>query len=177
MNTICRTPAALFVAVVLNGCSTPLENHVDDVLGTMQDAQQSLNQCIVDTYNDPQFEPLGTHMPMNIRGVSMEQLTDEHFATDAEIQMLTLYEESAQSCRRAYVDELRPVAPALAALTQAAYDRNQDGLSSLMAKRATWGQYIQGVVESYRELNIRVAAELTRLTNTADPAQEGRSAK
>ena len=157
----------LMLTANLSGCSTAHDDGVNDILGTMQDAQESLNQCIVDTYNDPQFEPLGAHMPMNMRGVSMEQLTDEHFATDAEIQMLMAYDESAQSCRRAYIDELRPVAPTLAAITQSAYDRNQNGLSGLMAKRLSWGQYIQGVVESYRDLGLKVAAEVKRLNSVS----------
>jgi hypothetical protein len=162
----------LVAAAMLGGCTTsPAPNRADDIVGTMQDAQESLNACIVDTYNDPQFEPLGTHMPMNMRGVSMEQLTDQHFATDAEIQMLLAYDESAQSCRRAYLDELRPVSPTLAALTQAAYSRNQDSLSGLMAKKLSWGQYIQAVVGTYRDLNLQLAAELKRLTNGSSPAQ------
>ena len=165
----------LAAVAVISGCTTPADTRADDILGTMQDAQESLNQCIVDTYNDPQFEPLGKHMPMNMRGVSMEQLTDESLATDAEIQMLMAYDESAESCRKTYVDELRPVAPTIAALTQAAYDRNQNGLSGLMAKQLTWGQYIQGVVTSYRDLSLKVAAEVKRLTNAVSPPQPSRS--
>ncbi len=171
MNIASQTIVALVAAATLSGCATPPENHTDEILGTMQDAQVGLNQCITDTYNDPQFEPLGTHMPMNIRGVSMEQLTDEHFANDAEIQMLMAYEESAQSCRKAYLDELRPVSPTLATLTEAAYARNQDSLSGLMQKTLSWGQYIQGVVGSYRELSLKVAAELKRLANASNSEQ------
>jgi hypothetical protein len=81
------------------------------------------------------------------------------------------YEESAQSCRKAYLDELRPVSPTLATLTEAAYARNQDSLSGLMQKTLSWGQYIQGVVGSYRELSLKVAAELKRLANASNSEQ------
>src|ERR1700690_3663794 len=81
MEAIYRAVLASATTALLAGCAAQSGNRTDTVLSSMNDAQQSLNACIFDTYNDPQFEPLGTHMPMNMRGVSMDQLTDEHFAT------------------------------------------------------------------------------------------------
>jgi len=164
MKATYRAGLALAATAWLAGCATPADNRVDVILSTVQHAQENLNACIVDTYNDPQFEPLGTHMPMNMRGVSMDQLRDEHFATDDEITMLTLYEESAQACRKSYLAELRPIVPTVAALTETAYARNQEHLAELMQKKLSWGGYISGVVASYRGLNPKVAAEIKRLT-------------
>jgi hypothetical protein len=169
MQAVYRTVRTAAAMTLLAGCATHPGNRADAILGTMQQAQESLNACILDTYNDPQFEPLGTHMPMNMRGVTMDQLTDERFATDAEIQMLKLYEESAQPCRKSYVDELRPVVPAVAALTATAYMRNEEILSDLMQKRVSWGGYISGVVGNYRELNLKVDAEMKRTTSDLKP--------
>jgi hypothetical protein len=159
-----RAGFALAAAALLTGCATAPDNRVDVVLSTVQHAQENLNACIIDTYNDPQFEPLSTHMPMNMRGVSMDQLRDDHFATDNEITMLTLYEESAQACRKSYLAELRPIVPTVAALTAAAYSRNEEHLADLMQKKLSWGGYISGVVASYRTLTPKVAAELKRIT-------------
>ena len=163
MEAISRPVLAAAIAL-LTGCAAQTDHQADTVLSTMNGAQQSLNACISDTYNDPQFEPLGTHMPMNMRGVSMDQLTDEQFATDDEITMLMAYEETAQACRKAYLDELRPVVPTVAALTAAAYSRNQGDLEDLMKKKLSWGGYIKGVVGTYRDLNSKVEAELKRVT-------------
>ncbi len=169
MKVVYPAIRALAVMGLMAGCATHPDTRTDAILGTMQQAQESLNTCIVDTYNDPQFEPLGTHMPMNMRGVTMDQLTDERFATDAEIQMLKLYEESAEPCRKAYVDELRPVVPTVAALTAAAYLKNEEILTDLMQKRVSWGGYISGVVGSYRELNLKVDAEIKRIVSEPKP--------
>lgn len=154
----------LAAAALLAGCAAPPDNRVELVLSTVQHAQENLHACIVGAYNDPQFEPLSAHMPMNMRGVSLDQLRDEHFATDDEIAMLMRYETRAQACRKSYLDELRPVAPTVASLTATTYSRNQESLSDLMQKKLSWGGYISGVVGNYRDLNPKMAAELKRIT-------------
>jgi hypothetical protein len=163
MRRTFRIGLAATVLAVVTGCAAESDNRLDVILGAVQRAQETLHACISDSYNDPQFEPLSAHMPMNMRGVSMDQLRDAHFASDDEITMLSLYEESAQACRTSYLGELRPVVPTVAALTAAAYSRNAESLADLMQKRLTWGGYISDVVGNYRELNPKVAAELERI--------------
>ena len=156
---------------LLGACAAEADNRLDVILSTVQQAQENLNACIVDTYNDPQFEPLGSHMPMNMRGVTMDQLRDERLATDDEITMLKLYEESVRACRKSYLDELRPVAPTVAALSESTYSRNHAYLADLMDKKLSWGGYISGVVGNYRKLSPKVAEELQRIRNGLSQAQ------
>lgn len=173
MRTSYQAGLARAALALLMGCASESNNRLDVILSSVQQAQRNLHACIIDTYNDPQFEPLGSHMPMNMRGVSMDQLRDTQLASDDEITMLALYEESAQACRRSYLDELRPAAPMVAALAAAAYARNKESLVELMQKKLTWGGYISDVVATYRDLDLKVAAELDRIRNelkTSDAA-------
>ena len=163
MGNFYRIAATGTVVSLLAGCAGSVTIADNSVAVTVQSAQVRLNNCTAVAYSDPRFEPLWNKLPMNVRQVSMDELTNEMLATDPEIELLAVYSSKVRLCRNEYLEQLRAVAPKLAALMAAAYEEIQVSLVDLMKKERSWGDYIKSAITTYQQLSPKLAVEMRKI--------------
>lgn len=100
--------------------------------------------------------------------MSAEQRNDEHFSSDQEASLLVAYGARTQVCRKAYLDQMQPILPSVAALMAAAYRQNEESLADLIQKKQSWGAYIKRVEDTYSSLSPILSAELQRIGDELD---------
>jgi hypothetical protein len=148
------------LAAQLMGCQSQPNLHEDLAVVTMQSAQERLNSCVSAIYVEPQFEPIARHMPMNDRGITLDQLADNHFATDEEVGLLSAYYMRTEVCRQAYLTELQSGAPSAARLMSQAFAQNRESFVDLLSKKQSWGAFISRDALTYSRVMPEVMAAI-----------------
>jgi hypothetical protein len=67
---------------------------------TAKSAVHDLRTCTMAAYNSPEAAPLREHLPFSVTELTLEQLSDNRLATDAEIKVILAVHPQIQSCRK-----------------------------------------------------------------------------
>src|SRR5215469_3060041 len=78
--------------------------------------EQQLIACGTSVYNLPEAAILRPHFPFNLNDATIEQMTDIHLATDAEVKALEFIHPKLQVCRKNYLAAESKAAPSTVAV-------------------------------------------------------------
>jgi len=114
-------------------------------------------------YSSPEVEPLRAHIPLDIRNATLEQMTDTHLATDAEIKVLLDEHPKYQACRQALLNQIARVTPTIVPILTKRYTEDDDKLIALIQKKMTWGDFIREQKDSLPAFQAELTAEYRRI--------------
>jgi hypothetical protein len=151
-----RAAHALAVAALLGGCATAAQRQAEAIRVNGQAATQQLQACEQAVYNDPAAQPIHRHIPIDVRDVTLEQLTDKSSATDDDISTLLSIHPRNVACRQAYLDQIGKTTPTFVPIIATFYARAEDSLIDLLQKKQSWGEHTRRV----RDLSLDARSQL-----------------
>lgn len=178
-----RAVYCLFLAALLVGCATPAVRQFQAMRAHAQRDAAELKACTNVVYNSPQYAPLRSHLPLDANDISLEQLSNETYASPAEIQAIFSTYPQMQACRKTFLSGVTKGEPSLVPIFIADYYKLDDNILLLVQRKITWGDYLHRIRDlaantraALQSEDHRVVAELRR-ENDAEIAQRQRAAE
>jgi hypothetical protein len=150
-------------AAFLSACGTAAQRQAQAITANNQEATQNLLACGTALYNSPSYEPLRRHVPLDIRLMSLPQITDQSLATDAEVAAILAWHSQIQPCRKAFLDEAGRLTPTVVPIFAAQFTESDNSLVDLIQKKEGWGAHEKRVRAAYEEAFLQNAAEMQRI--------------
>jgi hypothetical protein len=177
MMTVWRALSVAGVAVILAGCATAAQRQYQAMATNNRSAVQEFQACAETVYNSPDYAPLRRHVPFTVTDATLEQLSDNSFATDNEIRLILEAHPKIQACRQQALDRVTQSTPSLAAILATLYAKGDDSLIQLISKRRTWGEHTRQVRDLAIEGRSELTAEAQRVTAELQQSHEAELAQ
>jgi hypothetical protein len=143
-TTARRAMSGAAVAVILAGCATAAQRQYQAMATNNRSAVQEFQACAETVYNSPDA-PLRRHVPFTVTDATLEQLSDNSFATDNEIRLILQAHPKIQACRQQALDRVTQSTPSFAAIMATLYAKSDDSLIQLISTRQSWGEHTRHV--------------------------------
>lgn len=109
-----------------------------------QNAQAALERakvCLENVFDEPEFQSLAAHMPMDLKGnPSMEQLIDSGVPNDEDTKKLIKLHDEIEPCRQQLVKDYMGIAPSIASILIEGYEKGDLITANLVQHKITWGE-------------------------------------
>jgi hypothetical protein len=125
--------------LLLVGCATQAQRQFQAIKASNQDNLEQAKACAANVYNSPENTPIRGHLPLNPSDVTLQQMSDETFATPTEIQAIFATHPQFQACRKALLNGFAQSEPSLVPILIASYNKTEDDLLVLIQQKMTWG--------------------------------------
>jgi len=145
LKTVGHAFNVVAIATLLVACATAAQRQYETIVSNDRSALEGLQLCAANVYNSPEFSPLRRHAPIKIIDATLEQLSDDSFATDDEIKAILQIHPKLQWCRQQALDRISQSTPTLSAIMLVMVTKNEDSLIELIRRKETWGQYTRRV--------------------------------
>jgi hypothetical protein len=90
-------------------------------------------------------------------GVTLQQLSDQSFATPTEVQAILAVYPKAQGCIKAVINGIAQTEPSVAPVITAAFAKVEDDLLALTQRKISWGDYARR--DRDRSIEVRAAIQ------------------
>ena len=105
---------AILMAGLLAGCATAAQRQYQAMATGNQAILAQIKSCVTDAYDAPESAPLRPHFPLDLRDLSLAQLSDQSPPTKQEITAVLTMHPRIQTCRQTALDGLMNTAPSVA---------------------------------------------------------------
>ncbi len=160
---VCRALVVVVAMGMVGACATHAQMQGQAIKANNQSAVQQLNACVARIYNSPGYDLLRPHGPLKIQNATIEQMTDGHLATDAEINAVLAEHPKVQACRQSFLDQISQTTPSIVPIFASYLTRNEDSLIDLVKRKISWGDYIRGAKDRFPEMQAELTAEYQRI--------------
>src|ERR1700730_9093311 len=104
---------AVLMAGLLAGCATAAQRQYQAMATGNQAILAQIKSCVTDAYNAPESAPLRPHFPLDLRDLTLAQLSDQSSPTKQEVDAVLTIHPRIQSCRKTALDGLLNTAPSV----------------------------------------------------------------
>jgi len=120
---------------------TAAQQQYNNISAQMSAAGQALASCARANFYSSDYDLIRKHTALDVKELTLEQLTDKSHATQEEIQAILAVHPKAEACRAEYVRSITPVAPSLAALAAQLYNNAERNLIDLIENKKNYGEW------------------------------------
>jgi hypothetical protein len=177
MTTARRGLSVAAVAVLLAGCATAAQRQYQAMVSNDRSAVQDLQACAETVYNSPEYAPLRRHVPFRVTDITLEQLSDNSFATDDEVQLILETHPKMQSCRKQALDRISQSTPTLVPIMLVVLTKSEDSLIDLIQKKQSWGAHVRRARDAIIAGTAELQAEGRRITSELQQSHEAELAQ
>jgi hypothetical protein len=147
---------------IVSACATRAQRQAQAITANNQSAIQQLRACADAVRHSPEYAVIGPHMNLH-GGPTLEQMTDNTFATDKEIQAIFLTHPKVRACEEAFLHQIAQTTPSIVPIYTKFIAANDDLLVDLVQKKITWGTLARTQMDRGPELEAELAAEYQRI--------------
>jgi hypothetical protein len=139
-----KTRRLVILAAVLSlaGCATAAQRQAQQIKENSSAAALDLKRCADAVWNSPENTPLHSHIPLNLRDATIDQMMDSSTPTPEEIDALKATHPQVVACRNTFLDRINITTPTLASIFVENWDTRDTYLLQLIQKKISWGKYI-----------------------------------
>jgi hypothetical protein len=145
--------------LLLVGCATQAQRQFQTMKTSNQANLGQMKTCVTNVYNSPEAAPLRGHLALNPSDVTLQQMSDNTFATPTEVQAIYAAHPLIQACRKAVLSGLAQSEPSLVPILIATYNKGDDDLLALSQQKMTWGDYVRRARDRATEAQAALQAE------------------
>jgi hypothetical protein len=145
--------------LLLVGCATQAQRQFQAIKTSNQKYAEELKTCVANVHNSLEYAPLRDHLPLNASDVTLQQMSDNTFATPTEVQAIFATHPLLQACRKAVLSGLAQSEPSLVPILIASYKKGEDDLLALTQQKMTWGDYVRRARDRSTETQAALLAE------------------
>jgi hypothetical protein len=164
VSTFTKRAMCIAIAASLAACATAAQRQYQAAVTNDKAALQDLRECTMAVYNSAGFAPLREHIPANVlTDATLEQLSDNRLATDAEIKIILANHPQLQACRKQAFERIGESTPTLIPILLASVSKGEDSLLDLIQKKESWGAYVKGTRDRAVALNAELQGEIRQI--------------
>lgn len=157
--TTSRYVALAIVAAALTSCATGAQREAETMRANIGAATAQRKACTDAVFASPGFDPLRSHIPVDVTQASLEQKMDTNFATDAEAKAILTEHPLVQACKTAFLNQLATTHPTIVPILAAQSAKGDDLLIGVVQKKITWGDYVRRMADLAADTRLAVNAE------------------
>jgi hypothetical protein len=162
-NGTSRIAALIALGAFLSACGTAAQRQAQAITANNAEASQNFLACRTALYNSPSYEPVRRHEPSDIMLLSLPQIMDQNRATDVEVAAILAWHSQIQVCRKAFLDEVGRLTPAVVPIFAAQFTEGDNSLVDLIQRKESWGEHEKRMAAAHDEAVSRNAAETQRI--------------
>jgi hypothetical protein len=162
-STFTKNAMCIVIAGSLTACATAAQRQYQTMVTTDKSAVQDLRTCTMAVYNSPEAASLREHLPFSVTELTLEQLSDNRLATDAEIKVILAVHPQIQSCRKQALDRISQATPTLVPIMLVTVTKSEDSLLDLIQKKQSWGAHVRRVRDINTAQTGEMQAEIRRI--------------
>jgi CRISPR/Cas system CMR-associated protein Cmr5 small subunit len=168
---------ALGLVLLLSGCTTAAQRQYQSIAADNQSAKQNLQACTLAIYNSASYDLLRKHVPYDVNQLTLQQLSDNSFATPEEIDAILMIHPPLQSCRQEFLSQISQTTPSLVPTVAIMLAKAEDSLVDLIQKKQSWGQHVSRVRNALVEGSAQMQAEGQRIIAGLSQSHEAELAR
>jgi hypothetical protein len=159
-------------ALLLAACATAAQRQYQAMGTNTQAVVGGFKACVSGLYSAPEAAPLRPHIALDVREITLAQLSDQSLATKEEIDAIFILHPRLQQCQKAELDGLMNATPSLVPILAAEYNKGEDNTLLLVQRKESWGEF------SKRRRDVGMAglgelqAEARRITGALEQSHE-----
>jgi hypothetical protein len=177
LTTVKPALSVLTICALLAGCATAAQRQYQAMVSNDRSAVQDLQACAAAVYNSPEFTPLRRHVPYKATDATLEQLSDNSFASDEEVRIILAVHPELQSCRKQAFDRIAQSTPTLVPIMLGVVTKGEDSLIDLIPKKQSWGAHVRQVRDTTIEGSAELQAEARRIVAGLQQSHEAEIAE
>jgi CRISPR/Cas system CMR-associated protein Cmr5 small subunit len=168
---------ALGLVLLLSGCTTAAQRQYQSIAADNQSAKQNLQACTLAIYISASYDLLRKHVPYDVNQLTLQQLSDNSFATPEEIDAILMIHPPLQSCRQEFLSQISQTTPSLVPTVAIMLAKAEDSLVDLIQKKQSWGQHVSRVRNALVEGSAQMQAEGQRIIAGLSQSHEAELAR
>jgi hypothetical protein len=102
-----------------------------------------IKSCVTDAYNAPGSAPLRPHFPLDLRDLTLAQMSDQSSPTKQEVDAVLTMHPRIQSCRKTALDGLLNTAPTVVPMLARAFAEADDDTIAFVQRKRSWGEHVR----------------------------------
>ncbi|MDA8169405.1 MAG: hypothetical protein M0Z59_06870 [Nitrospiraceae bacterium] len=131
----------IFGLFLLSSCATAAQMRAASIRQNAQAAMVRAKSCLENVMDEPGFQSLAAHMPMDLKGIpTMEQLIDNGVPNDEDTKKLIKLHDEIEPCRQQLVKDYMRIAPSIASILIDEYEKSDLITADLVQHKITWGE-------------------------------------
>jgi hypothetical protein len=140
----CRNAALAILAVgFLAGCTTAAQRQYQAMATGNQAILAQIKSCVTDAYNAPESAPLRPHFPLDLRDLTLAQMSDQSSPTKQEVDAVLTMHPRIQTCRKTALDGLLNTAPSVVPMLARTFAEADDDTITFVQRKRSWGEHVR----------------------------------
>jgi hypothetical protein len=133
--------------------------------------------CVTEAYNAPEAAVLRPHIPLDVRQVTLAQLSDQSLPTKQEIDAVLAVHPRTQACRQAILDGLLSTTPSVVPILAKEFAGADDDTIALVQRKLSWGERVRRARDRVLATQTELQAEEQRITAGLERSHEAELAR
>jgi hypothetical protein len=172
-----KRPLIIGIAFLLASCATAAQREYQAIRTGNQSLAAQAKACTEQAYNAPEAAILRPHFPLDLRDVTLAQLSDQSMATRPEADAVLAVYPRLQSCRKAMLDGLQNTTPSIIPILAKDFAEADDDTVALVQRKMTWGDRVRRGRDRLLALQSALSVEGQRITGGLEQQHEAELAR
>jgi hypothetical protein len=133
--------------------------------------------CVSEAYNAPEAAELRPHIPLDVRQVTLAQLSDQSLPTKQEIDAVLAVHPRIQACRQAVLDGLLSTTPSVVPILTKEFAGGDDDTIAFVQRKLSWGERVRRARDRVLATQTELQAEEQRIIAGLERSHEAELAR
>ena len=163
--------------MLLAGCQTAAQRQFQSMTSGNLALVAQARSCVTEAYNAPEAAVLRPHIPLDVRQVTLAQLSDQSLPTKQEIDAVLAVHPRIQACRQAVLDGLLSTTPSVVPILTKEFAGADDDTIAFVQRKLSWGERVRRARDRVLATQTELQAEEQRITAGLERSHEAELAR